>query len=207
MPARAQVEGGRTLDRAVAVQVWTGLPGARVSAAAFAQAGEGFPNTGAGRQVFLSANRLAEARLIQPRNLKLGFELLTLLDQNRVLQLHPVAGHVSHAVIPASCPPGMQRALATVKTDNPQGPHVEYAFTWVPAGKVASVGADGALEAEGARSSGWTRIPPNTIGSVMLALDEPTEEPGDLYIATRVPPGGSDAFAWARWLDLRFDLK
>lgn len=205
--ARAQVEGGKTLDRAVAVQVWTGLPGARISASAFAQAGEAFPNTSAGRQVFLSASRLAEARLIQPRNLKLGFEILSLLDQSRVLQLHPVAGHVSHAVIPACCPPGMQRALATVKTDCPQGPHVEYAFTWVPAGRVATVGADGALEAEGARGSGWTRVPPNTIGSVMLALDEPTEEPGDLYIATRIPPGGSDAFAWARWLDLRFDLK
>jgi hypothetical protein len=214
---RAQIEDGRgenasvgssrALDRAIALQAWSGLPGGRITAAAFAQAGEAFPNTAAGRQVFVSASRLAEARLVQPRNLKLGFELLTLLDQNRVLQLHPIAGQVSVAVIPATCPPGMKLAMATVKTDCPQAPPVEYAFSWVPAGRVATVGADGTLQAEGARFSGWTRVPPNTVGSVMLSLDDPTEDAGDIYIATRVPPGATDSFAWARWLDIRIDLR
>jgi hypothetical protein len=204
---RAQLEDGRMLDRAVALQAWSGLPGGRITAAAFAQAGEAFPNTAAGRQVYVSASRLAEARLVQPRNLKLGFDILSLLDQNRVLQLHPIAGQASVAVIPATCPPGMKLAMATVKTDCPQAPPVEYAFTWVPAGRAATVGADGTLQAEGARFSGWTRVPPNTVGSVMLSLDDPTEEAGDIYIATRVPAGSTDSFAWARWLDLRIDLR
>jgi hypothetical protein len=205
--ARAQIEGGRTLDRAIALQAWTGLPGGRITAAAFAQAGEAFPNTAGGRQVYVSPSRFTEARLLQPRNLKLSFEVLTLLDQNRVLQLHPIAGHVSCAVIPAACPPGMKLAVATVKTDCPQAPPVEYAFTWVPSGRAATPGADGAMHADGARFSGWTRVPPNTVGSVMLALDEATDEPGDLYIATRVAAGSTDGFAWARWLDIRIDLR
>jgi hypothetical protein len=206
-PACAQIEGGSRLERALAVQVWTGLPGSRVVASAFAQGGEGVAPGGAGRFVHIPVTRFAEARLVQPTQVKLGFEVLSLLDQKRVLQLHPVRGHTSVAALPASCPPGVCLITASVKTDSPQAPPVEYALAWVPAGGAAKLGADGALGGEHVRFSGWTQVPANTVASVLLAIDEGADQPGDLWLATRVPPGSTDAYGWARFLDFRLELK
>jgi hypothetical protein len=206
-PACAQIEGGRMLDRAIALQLWTGLPGARLVASAFAQGGEGSLSPGGGRHLHISAARLAEARLVAPANLKLGFDILTLHDQRRVLQLHPVKGHYSVATIAAAVPPGVRLITGAVKTDSPQGPPVEYALAWAPAGKPVVLKPEGVPHGQGVRFSGWSVVPPNQFGSIMLAADEGTEEPGDLYLFTRVPAGVADAYGWARWFDLRLDLK
>lgn len=206
-PCCARIEGGARLDRALAIQVLTGLPGSRVSASAFAQSGEGCPNTGHGRAIHVPATRFAEARLIQPTQLKLGFEILSLVEHKRVLQLHPVRNHTSVAVMPAACPPGVSLISASVKTESPQGPPVEYALAWAPLGGAAKLGPDAGLVGDKVRFSGWTQVPTNTVASVLLAIDNGTDEPGDLWLATRVPPGSHDAYAWARFLDFRLDLK
>jgi hypothetical protein len=205
-PACAQLEGGRTLDRAIALQLWTGLPGARRTASAFAQVG-GEGGLSSGRHLHVSAARLAEARLVAPANVKLGFDILTMHDQRRVLQLHPVKGHCSVAAIAAAVPPGVQLITGAVKTDSPQGPPVEYALAWAPAGKPVVLKPEGVPHGQGVRFSGWSLVPPNQFGSIVLAAEEATDEPGDLYLFTRVPSGVADAYAWARWFDLRLDLK
>jgi hypothetical protein len=205
--ACAQVEGGNALERAIALQLWTGVPGARLTASAFAQGGEGGIALAGGRHLHISAARLSEARLVHPANLKLDFDILTLQDQQRVLQLHPVKEHCSVAMIAAACPPGVRLVTGAVKTDSPQGPPVEYALAWTPVGKPLAIRPDGTVHGQDARFSGWSLVPPNQFGSILLPIDEATDCAGDLYLFTRVPAGMSDSYAWARWFDVRLDLK
>jgi hypothetical protein len=40
----------------------------------------------------------------------------------------------------------------------------------------------------------------------VLAPEAPLDEPCDLHLATRVPAGSSDAFAWARWRNVLVQL-
>src|SRR3546814_15356702 len=84
-----------------------------------------------GRQLLLSPATLSHARLVAPQE-SVGFDVLTFKDDARALQLHPVAGRVSHAVIPTAIPPGTRRVSAVVQTDNVAGPWVEYAMLLTP---------------------------------------------------------------------------
>jgi hypothetical protein len=45
----------------------------------------------------------------------------------------------------------------------------------------------------------WLAVPPATLGSLVLSLEEPMAGVGDLHIATRLPPSMGDSYAWAQW--------
>jgi hypothetical protein len=49
-------------------------------------------------------------------------------------------------------------------------------------------------------------LPAGTVGSVILALEEAVLGLGDLHVATRVPPGMNDSYAWAQWKSIMVDL-
>src|SRR3546814_14124405 len=87
-------------------------------------------------------------------------------------------------MIPAACPAGTRRIMATVKTDCPDAPWVEYAMMVVPAGTPATFPTEQKPAPASARLSEWLRLPPNPPGTIALPLDEAPSQTMDLHIAT-----------------------
>ena len=193
---------------ALAMQLWTGLPGSRLVASEHAEGGELFESMVRGRQLFLSRSKLQEAELILPKNVNVNFEILRAAGDGSSIQLHPVGGHVSQARLPAVCPRGLARLEAVVRTECPQGPWVEYAMALAPAGAPLTLTRERAIEQtpNAILTTDWVRLAPNTLGTLMLAPEAPLGEPCDLHIATRMPPNTSDAYAWARWRNFLVQL-
>jgi hypothetical protein len=204
----AEIAGAEAGGRPLAMQLWTGLPGSRLVASAQADGGEILASMAHGRQLFLSRRKLLEAELVGPHLPDLGFDLLWVPDDGSSLQLHPTGGHVTQARIPMACPRGLTRLAAMVRTDNPEGPFVEYAMALAPAGRPLAIERDRPIEeTPGAVAvSDWVRLAPATPGTAVLAPEAPLDEPCDLHLATRVPAGSSDAFAWARWRNVLVQL-
>ena len=204
----AVVVDGDAGGRALAMQLWTGLPGSRFVASAQADGGALLDSMAQGTQLHLSRRQLLAAELVQPTNLNLGFELLWVPDDGSTLQLHPTGGHVSQARIPMACPRGLARAAAMVRTESGKGPVVEYAMALSPVGTPLTIERDRPIEKtpDVVAVSDWVRLTPNTLGSVMLTLETPLDEPCDLHLATRLPAESSDAFAWARWRNFVLQL-
>src|SRR3546814_18708609 len=96
---------------------------------------DGQLNLAVGKELFVSTAKLAQARLLEPAADRVSFEVLSFKEEGRTLQLHPVTGLVSNAMIPATCRAGTRRALATVKIDQTDAPGVATRVTVVPAGK------------------------------------------------------------------------
>lgn len=200
-----EVEGRGRLRHPLAMQIWVALPGSRRVVSAFADPMDLRRAAEAGRHLMLSPAALAQARLLSPLE-NVGFDVLSVKDDGRVLQLHPVAGRVAHAVIPHAAPAGTKRLTATVKTDNPEGPWVEYAMMLAPAGTEASFPTVDRPGSGAVVAGEWQALPASTMGSLVLHLPEPTTEICDIHIATRTPPGVADAFAWAQWKTFAIEL-
>jgi hypothetical protein len=200
-----EVDGGQRLRNPLAMQIWTGLPGARRVSSAFADPADLQRTILSGRQLLLSPATLSHARLVAPQE-SVGFDVLTFKDDARALQLHPVAGRVSHAVIPTAIPPGTRRVSAVVQTDNVEGPWVEYAMMLTPAGARASFPTAEKPISAPVLMTEWLALPPGTSGNLILALEEPILGVGDLHVATRVSPGMNDSYAWAQWKSVMIDL-
>lgn len=199
------MDGGPRLRNPLAMQIWTGLPGARRISSAFADPADLQRTILSGRQLLLSPATLSHTRLVAPQE-SVGFDVLTFKSDGRALQLHPVAGQISHAVIPTAIPAGTRRVSAAVQTDNVEGPWVEYAMMLAPAGARASFPTAETPISAPVLMTEWVSLPPGTLGSLILALEEPILGVGDLHIATRVPPGMSDSYAWAQWRSVMIDL-
>jgi hypothetical protein len=193
-----EIDGGPRARNPLAMQIWTGLPGARRVSSAFADPADLQRAVMAGRQLLLSPATLSQARLVAPQE-SVGFDVLTIKDDGRVLQLHPVAGRISHAVIPLAVPAGARRITAAVQTDNAEGPWVEYAMMLTSAGARANFPTAEQPAPSPVRMTEWLAVPPATLGSLVLSLEEPMAGVGDLHIATRLPPSMGDSYAWAQW--------
>ncbi len=200
-----EIEGGARLRNPLAMQIWTGLPGSRRVSSAFADPADLQRAVIAGRQLLLSPATLGQARLVGPQD-SVAFDVLSFRDDNRVLQLHPVLGRIAHAVIPGAVPAGTRRVIAAMRTDNPEGPWVEYAMMLTPAGATATFPTAERPSAAPALVTEWQSLPPGTPGNLILGLEEPTAAIGDLHIATRLPPAMGDSYAWAQWKSVMIEL-
>ena len=53
--------------------------------------------------------------------------------------------------------------------------------------------------------SGWVPIYPAFISQIHMTVSEPTDQPLDLYLATRLIQGQTADFAMAKWLEFIVD--
>jgi len=104
--------------------------------------------------------------------------------------------------LPQTCPPGAIKVAALVLTDNPQASEIEYAIHVEDEG----AGTEGRRRRVSASKMAWRRVSPREANRIELALDQPLQRPGTLYLATRVPKGGWDWFADAKVLRLQVQL-
>ena len=103
-------------------------------------------------------------------------------------------------------PTGTRRLTATIKTEDPAGPLVEYALLALgPGGRYRQLLTKGRLNGTHGGFSGWLAVHPDFTTQIHLALAEPARNPLDLYLATRLVHGQSAACAQARWLEFVVD--
>jgi hypothetical protein len=135
-----------------------------------------------------------------------GEPRVTLLDDSAAIEVRPVNGRMTVAKLPGALPAGARRLTATIKTEDPDGPLVEYALLALGArGGYKHVLTRGRFNGGHGGFSGWQAVHPDFTTQIHLALAEPATGPLDLYLATRLAKGQSVAAAQARWLEFVVD--
>ncbi len=201
--ARVSLMGREDNRRSLALRLHIGLPGSRRVAHPY--------HIGVRHQPHISRLgwRLAPSALRACAELDPvpGREpLVTLLDDPTAIEVRPVNGSMTVAKLPGALPAGARRLTATIKTEDPNGPLVEYALLALgPRGGYRQVLTKGRLNGGRGGFSGWLAVHPDFTTQIHLALPEPAEDPLDLYLATRLAEGQSATGAQARWLEFVVD--
>jgi Family of unknown function (DUF6212) len=110
------------------------------------------------------------------------------------------------AKLPGALPAGTRQLTATIKTEDPRGPLVEYALLALgPRSAYRKVLTKGQLNGLPGGFSGWLPIHPEFATQIHLTLTDPSEKPLDLFLATRLAEGQAAICAQARWLEFVVD--
>jgi len=201
--ARASLAGNEESRRSLALRLHIGLPGSRRLAHPYHIGVRHQPHvSGLGRR--LAPSVLQGCTELDPVP---GREpLVTLLEDRAAIEVRPVNGSMTVAKLPGALPAGARRLSATVKTEDPDGPLVEYALlALVPRGGYRQVLTRGRVNVGQGGFSGWLAIHPDFTTQIHLSLSEPAANPLDLYLATRIAKGQAAICAQARWLEFVVD--
>jgi hypothetical protein len=201
--SRVCIAGGAEHRRSLALRLHLGLPGSRRVAHPF--------HIGVMRQPHLGhlGRRLAPSVLRRCAELDPlpGHEpRVRLLEDSTAIEVRPVNGGMTIAKLPGALPAKAQRLSATIKTEDPAGPLVEYALLALDSrGAYKKVLSNGRLNGQPGGFSGWLPIHPEFATQIHLTLPEPATKPLDLYLATRLAEGQAAEAAQARWLEFVVD--
>lgn len=201
--ARVSLAGGEEIRRSLALRLHIGLPGSRRVAHPY--------HIGVRHQPHISrlGHRLAPSALQGFAELDTDPSrepLVKLLDDPAALEVRPIKGSMTVAKLPGALPAGARRLTATIKTEDPAGPLVEYALLALgPRGGYRRILTGGRLNGGHGGFSGWLAVHPDFTTQIHLALSEPAESPLDLYFATRLAKGQTAVCAQARWLEFVVD--
>lgn len=135
-----------------------------------------------------------------------GNPLVSFLEEEAALEVRPVNGTATVAKLPGALPAQARRVTATIKTEDPDGPLVEYALLALdPNDSHEPVFNGAAPDNKFGGFSGWLPIHPDFITQIHVNLAEPVMKPLDLYLATRIARGQTAESAPARWLEFVVD--
>lgn len=176
-------QGGRSVGRVLAMQAWRALPGTRANWAPNAIPVDEAPMA---TQWMLDVETLRAAELI---NGPAGY--VKFVEDRRAVLVHPTDHAPTVARLAGACPAGATHIWVQVETAHPEAETVEYALAAAPAPEVGAPSPK--LPLPGGHISEWCAMPPGKKAEVHLFLPEPTQIPTDLYLATRMPPGASNA--------------
>ena len=201
--ARVCVAGGEDSERSLALRLHLGLPGSRRVAHPWQIGVRRQPHPGRlGRRLAHSVLRgVAE---LDPMP---GHEpLVTFVEDPVAIEVRPMNGSMTVAKLPGALPAGTRQLTATIKTEDPGGPLVEYALLALgPRSAYRTVLTKGRLNGLPGGFSGWLPIHPEFATQIHLTLTDPNEKPLDLFLATRLAEGQAAICAQARWLEFVVD--
>jgi len=183
---------GVAADRVLALKSWAGIPGTAAHAAPQAAA---LWRGGAGRW-------LAGADLLRSVTCEAGEpdSVRFVADESGVL-VHPSGTTPTIARLERAVPKGARHVWASVRTAHPEAAPVDYAIAVLPSDAAPARRTKPEFRRE--FSSDWVTLPADTKGEVHLFLPAPLSAPGDLYLATRLGEGVSNAFAWSIFSRIR----
>lgn len=116
------------------------------------------------------------------------------------LQIHPVEGMPTSAVIPSALPKNVIGVVAIVNIANPQALSAQFAMALTAATGDADVTELPSESLWGSEhGSGWVEVKSGEDVTIRIDLNAATCCEMDLHVATRVPDGSSDAYCWCRW--------
>ena len=201
--ARISVLGSVDIKRSLALRLHLGLPGSRRVVHPW--------QIGVRRQPHVSrlGHQLTPSVLrgITELDPAPGHEpLVTFVEDPVAIEVRPKNGSMTVAKLPGAFPAGARRLTATIKTEDPARPLVEYALLALGMrGAYKQVLTKGHLNGGHGGFSGWLPVHPDFTTQIHLALSEPSEKPLDLYLATRLAEGQAAICAQARWLEFVVD--
>jgi Family of unknown function (DUF6212) len=201
--ARICVPSSEDIERSLALRLHLGLPGSRRVAHPWQIGVRRQPHPSRlGRQLALSVMRGVTELDPAP-----GHEpLVTFVDDPVAIEVRPMNGTMTVAKLSSAFPAGARLLTATIKTEDPAGPLVEYALLALGTrGAYKQVLSKGHLNGGHGGFSGWLLVHPDFATQIHLSLAEPTEKPLDLYLATRLAKGQAAICAQARWLEFVVD--
>jgi Family of unknown function (DUF6212) len=200
---RVRVTGDETSPRSLALRLHVGLPGSRRVAHPFEIGVLSQPPVSRlGRRLASSVlRRFAEVDAVPN-----GKPLVTFLEEEAALEVRPVNGTITVAKLPGALPPQARRVTATIKTEDPTGPLVEYALLALdPNDSHEAILNRTATDCELGGFSGWLPIHPDFTSQIHVNLAKPAIKSLDLYLATRIAKGQTAESAPARWLEFVID--
>lgn len=201
--SRAHSRGGADCERSLALRLHIGLPGSRRVAHPYHIGIRQQPDIAAlGRRLAPSVlRRIAELNRAPGRDPR-----VKLIDDSAVIEVRPVSGSTTVAKLPGALPAKARRLTATIRTEEPAGPLVEYALLALPPRSgYRQILDKGQLNGHRGGFSGWRAVHPDFTTQIHLTLTEPLAKPLDLYLATRLAEGQAAHSAPARWLDFVVD--
>jgi hypothetical protein len=142
---------------------------------------------------------LSRVRRATPPSIHFPHESVSYDESVKWIQVHPIKGCASLAVIPDAFPANMRKLRVTVIVDNPAGPEVSFSILLIPS--------------EFAIGLNSTKIPDNYVGRagarvepkdgatrLTIALEQPASESLSIVLATESL--GRTDHAWAKFGDL-----
>lgn len=201
--SRVQLVGTEHQQRSLALRLHIGLPGSRRIAHPFHVGIRQQPHVARlGQRLSPSVlQRCAEVTATPG-----GEALVRFLEDNAAIQLRSVNGGVTVAKLAGAMPAKVRRLTATIRTEDPAGPVVEYALLALdPNGSHEPILQSGLINGQGGAFSGWLPVHPDFATQIHLNVAEPSVIPLDLYLATRLGAGQTAESAEARWLEFIVD--
>lgn len=195
------VVGGGPLIRPLAMKIWAGLPGIQPPLLSNVV----LPAARAGRRAVLvpkEAYRAAEETNRDPA--REGFDLVAVVQEGRELQVHPLEGRLTIARLAGVLPREACFVFATLRSAHESAPPMEVACVCAASREEALAQLAGEQPADG--YSGWMRLERQVARRVHLTCRAAAVAPRDCYVATRLPPDIAAAYAWARLVDIGFEL-
>ena len=201
--SRIQIAGNGHGERSLALRLHIGLPGSRRVVHPFHVGVMTQPQIDRlGRRLPPSVLR----RIAEVDPLPGGEPLVRLREDASAIELRPVNGSPTIAKLPGALPAGARRLTATIKTEDPDGPFVEYALLALHARSAYKrVLEKGRVNRDGGGFSGWLPIHPAFTTQLHLELPEPSTEPLDVYLAARIAAGQEAECVRAQWLEFIVD--
>jgi hypothetical protein len=201
-PDRCALVDGARLDRPLAFRAWTRVPGAPLTLTA--QLWPAFyPGAEAARpprgtRIEILARDDFDVEDVRRLHETLEFRPVLKITRQRRILVHPLGRLPTVARIPLGCPAGTREIRAEVETDNERAADLEYGI---------ALHAKPLPVADGERPTGfdfsgpsdWVVLPAKTPGTLVIELDAPLAEPGDLFLVTRCPPGSTSDLGWAHF--------
>jgi hypothetical protein len=197
--SRLRITADKESERSLALRLHIGLPGSRRIAHPYQIAVKHQPHVNRlGRRLAPSVlRRLSELDAVPDRD-----PLVRLLGGAAAVEVRPVNGSMTVAKLPEALPAGARRLTATIKTEDPAGPIVEYALLALERhGAYKKALAKGQLNGGPGGFSGWLPVHAEFATQIHLTLSQPADKPLDLYLATRLAEGQAAQSAQARWLE------
>jgi hypothetical protein len=201
--ARVSVPGNERIERSLALRLHLGLPGSRRVAHPWQIGVRHQPHPSRlGRQ--LAPSVLRGVTELDPTP---GHEpLVTFVEDPFAIEVRPMNGSMTVAKLPCALPAGACQLTATIKTEDPAGPLVEYALLALSErGAYRQVLTKGRLNGAHGGFSGWQVVHPDFATQIHLSLSARSQTPLDLYLATRLAEGQAAICVQARWLEFVVD--
>ena len=180
----------------IAIIAFQSLPGKGPVSPSY-WAAESFEDVNVDSSLYVSRSGLSGARIIQGKSGDGYFAR----SKTGVL-IHPLENLESIAILPAMVPARSKRVIAEAHLKHKKSPDVEFALVIADRGLEITEGAFVLSDLLHSQVQ-WHSATALTPKTIVVDYAE-SNECRDLYIATRVPAGSSNSYAWAHVENIRF---
>lgn len=196
------VLGREPISRSLAIKIWAGLPGVRPPLLRNALLPKG--TAGARRPVVVSKEIYPLAEEVSAKPEGIGFDLVTVIQEDEELQIHPLEQHATVVKLAGVLPEEACSVFVEMRSAHENGPPMEVAC--LSAASVADAFAALENDAPADDYSGWVKLEREAFQRLHFSCLLATAAPRDCYVATRLPPGVASPFAWSRLVNMGFEI-